>query len=42
MKNEFNFDPWQATSGLLHKIYNYYEVPEVDNWRLPLLTYLLT
>ena len=42
IKNEFNFNPWLATSGLVQKSYKYYKVPEADNWRLPLLTSLLT
>ena len=41
MKKEFNLDPWLATSGMFQKSYKFYEVPEVDSWRLPLLTSLL-
>ena len=41
-KKEFNFDPWLASPGMLEKNYKYYEVPEGDCWRLPLLTSLMT
>ena len=42
MKKEFNFDPWLASPGMVQKNYKYYEVPEGDCWRLPLLTSLMT
>ena len=42
MKKEFKLNPWLATSDLFKKSYKQYEVPEVDSWRLPLLTSLLT
>ena len=41
MRKEFNLDPWLATSGMFQKSYKFYEVPEVDSWRLPLLSSLL-
>ena len=42
MKNEFDLDPWMDSSAMFQKKYKYYEVPEADKWRLPLLTSLLT
>ena len=41
MKSEFNLDPWKDSPRLFQEKYNYYEVPEVDQWRLPLLKQLL-
>ena len=40
MKNKFGLDPWKISPIILQKQYRYNEVPEVDSWRLPLLTYL--
>ena len=42
MEREFGLDPWKESSRTFQKHYKYYEVPEVDSWRLPLLTTLLT
>ena len=36
LKEEFDLDPW-----VYQKKNKYYEVPEVDKWRLPLLSQLL-
>ena len=41
LSQEFHLDPWSSSPGVLKSNYNYYEVPEVDKWRLPLLTSLL-
>ena len=41
MTQEFNLDPWTASTSLLRSRYNQHEVPDADTWRLPLLTTLL-
>ena len=41
LKEEFDLDPWRHSSRVFQKEYTYYEVPEVDKWRLPLLSQLL-
>ena len=41
LKEEFDLDPWRHSSRVYQKEYKYYEVPEVDKWRLPLLSQLL-
>ena len=41
LKEEFDLDPWRHSSRVYQKKYTYYEVPEVDKWRLPLLSQLL-
>ena len=38
---EFNLDPWTASPAALRDKHSQYEVPDVDRWRLPLLTTLL-
>ena len=41
LSQEFNLDPWTSSHSLLKEKYSFYEVPEADSWRLPLLTTLL-
>ena len=41
LKVEFDLDPWRCSSRLFQKEYKFYEVPEVDKWRLPLLKKLM-
>ena len=41
MKEKFDLDPWRHSSEVFQNKYSYYEVPEVDKWRLPLLNQLL-
>ena len=41
LKEEFDLDPWRHSSRVYQKKYTYYEVPEVDKWRLTLLSQLL-
>ena len=41
LSQEFPLAPWSSSPGVLKSNYKYYEVPDVDKWRLPLLTSLL-
>ena len=41
LKQEFGLDPWSATTGAFKHMYKYNEVPNMDKWRLPLLSSLL-
>ena len=41
IESEFALDPWQCSPGEIKQNYNYYEVPEMDKWRLPMLVKLL-
>ena len=41
LSQEFNLDPWTSSPSLLKEKYSFYEVPDADSWRLPLLTTLL-
>ena len=41
IEEEFGLDPWGTSSVKLGQVYKYYAVPEVDEWRLPLLVKLL-
>ena len=41
MLQEFNLDPWTASPAALRAKHCQYEVPDLDRWRLPLLTNLL-
>ena len=38
---EFGLDPWKETPGSIRKKYKVYDLPNQDNWRLPLLASLL-
>ena len=38
---EFKCNPWGSSSGLIKSRYSFYEGPEAESWRLPLLTNLL-
>ena len=41
LTQEFQIDPWTSSPGVLKSKYSFCEVPDVDSWRLPLLTTLL-
>ena len=41
LKEEFKLDPWKDSTMLFKEAYKYYEIPEVDRWRIPLLRSLL-
>ena len=41
LKEEFSLDPWLTTAGRFHTDYKYYDIPEVDKWRLSYLMDLL-
>ena len=41
IEEEFGLDPWGTSSAKLAQVYKYYSVPELDEWRLPLLVKLL-
>ena len=38
---EFGIDPWMDMSKKIKREYKFYEVPETDRWRIPLLDFLL-
>ena len=41
IEEEFGLDPWVSNSAHLAEKYKCYDVPAVDEWRLPLLVKLL-
>ena len=41
LKNEFDLDPWVTPSSVFKTRYMYYDVPDADKWRLPLLQSLM-
>ena len=41
LKVEYDLDPWSCSSRLFQKEYSFYEVPDADKWRLPLLKKLM-
>ena len=41
LKEEFSLDPWLTTTGRFNTDYKYYDIPEVDKWRLSYLMDLL-
>ena len=41
LRNEFQLDPWMTPSSIFKTKYKYYDVPEADRWRLPLLQSLM-
>ena len=41
LEEEFGLDPWSAPAVAFKQKYKYYEVSDVDKWRLPLLETLL-
>ena len=41
LTQEFEIDPWTSSPHELKSRYRYYDVPDADSWRLPLLTTLL-
>ena len=41
LRNEFQLDPWMTPSSIFKTKYKYYDVPEADGWRLPLLQSLM-
>ena len=41
IEEEFEIDPWRASSGQLNQVYKFYPVPAGEEWRLQLLVKLL-
>ena len=41
IEEEFQMDPWVSNSAQLAERYKCYDVPAIDEWRLPLLVKLL-
>ena len=41
LMKEFKLDPWVTPSSVFKRKYKYYDLPEADQWRLPLLQSLM-
>ena len=41
LMEEFSLDPWKNSPGQFAKVYKFYDIPDQDRWRLPLLGSLM-